>query len=285
MTDLLGVCLSWGEGGCVVAPESGDPVTIRLADIVSGKPVPPRASPRLRVGAREAQVRGTALFPLLHTAPLAPAADPGLAESWLLRWSPAYAARRANSVLAFPGGAYDVSDVARVVTHYQGLGQPSIAAVLAESAERELFAGLGWVPESHEADTHFQVASVASASRALRGVPSDDVVVTVDDGMAEAVVPGRARGWAAYVDDWVGFRGIEVEPHARRQGLARAVMAALVAWGAERGATTAYLQVLGDNAPALDLYAGMGFADHHTYAYLTPPGPAFGSGQAGHRVG
>jgi ribosomal protein S18 acetylase RimI-like enzyme len=47
-------------------------------------------------------------------------------------------------------------------------------------------------------------------------------------------------------------------------------MAALLEWGAERGATTAYLQVLGHNAPALALYAGMGFTTHHAYAYLTP---------------
>jgi ribosomal protein S18 acetylase RimI-like enzyme len=82
-------------------------------------------------------------------------------------------------------------------------------------------------------------------------------------------VPG-ARGYAAYADDWVGFRGIEVAPEHRRQGLARTVMATLLEWGAERGATTAYLQVLGHNAAALALYEGMGFTTHHAYAYLTP---------------
>jgi ribosomal protein S18 acetylase RimI-like enzyme len=45
-------------------------------------------------------------------------------------------------------------------------------------------------------------------------------------------------------------------------------MAALVGWGAERGATTAYLQVLADNAPALALYDRLGFATHHAYRYL-----------------
>ena len=47
-------------------------------------------------------------------------------------------------------------------------------------------------------------------------------------------------------------------------------MAALLEWGAEQGATTAYLQVLGDNAPALALYDGLGFTTHHAYRYLTP---------------
>ena len=73
--------------------------------------------------------------------------------------------------------------------------------------------------------------------------------MTIDGGVATAVIPGAAQGVAAYADDWVGFRGIEVEPEHRRRGLARAIMAALLEWGAERGATTAYLQVLGHNAP------------------------------------
>ncbi|MGZ4447996.1 MAG: GNAT family N-acetyltransferase, partial [Nocardioides sp.] len=77
-----------------------------------------------------------------------------------------------------------------------------------------------------------------------------------------------ASGVAAYDRDWVGFRSIEVAPDARRRGLGLAVMAALLEWGAERGARTAYLQVLGDNAPALALYAGLGFSTHHAYRYL-----------------
>ena len=47
-------------------------------------------------------------------------------------------------------------------------------------------------------------------------------------------------------------------------------MAALLEWGAERGATTAYLQVIGDNVPALALYARLGFVTHHAYRYLAP---------------
>ncbi len=98
MTDVLGICTAWGDGVCVVAPESGPAVVIALADIVSGKPVPPRPSPRLRVSPRDAQVRGFALFPDLEVSPL-----PG-PSGWLLRSSATATARRANSVLAFPVG-------------------------------------------------------------------------------------------------------------------------------------------------------------------------------------
>jgi ribosomal protein S18 acetylase RimI-like enzyme len=86
--------------------------------------------------------------------------------------------------------------------------------------------------------------------------------------LVTARIGDRASGVAAYADDWVGFRSLEVHPDHRRQGLGLAVMAALVEWGAERGATTAYLQVLGENAPALALYDRIGFATHHGYRYL-----------------
>jgi hypothetical protein len=47
MTDLLGTCVAWEAGACVVSPDAGGPdVSVPLADIVSGKPVPPRPSRR-----------------------------------------------------------------------------------------------------------------------------------------------------------------------------------------------------------------------------------------------
>ena len=265
MTDVLGVCTAWGNGVCVVSPDSGDvPVTIRIADIVSGKPVPPRPSPRLRVSPREAQVRGFTLFPDLVVTPV-----PG-PSGWLLRSSATATARRANSVLAFPSGPFGPDEVGATVAHNGTLGKPPVAAVLGSSDERTFLTGLGWVPESHDADTLFQLASVAAVRRSLQAVDASRVVLTVDGGIASAALPGVAQGFAAYADDWVGFRGIEVSPDHRRQGLGRVIMCALVDWAAELGATTAYLQVLGHNEPALALYEGLGFTTHHQYAYLTP---------------
>ncbi|MCW2792843.1 MAG: GCN5-related N-acetyltransferase [Nocardioides sp.] len=257
MTDLLGVCTAWGRDSCVVQPETGDPVEIALADIVSGKPVPPRASVRHRVAPAEAQRRALALWPDLHTEPLG---------DWLLRRSPTATARRANSVLAFePSGVPD--DYERVVAFYD---RP-VAAVLPDSAEDRLFRGHGWVLESHDADTLFQLAGVSRVRRALTAGPTvAEAVVRVEDGLAVATVDDAASGIAAYDRDWVGFRSIEVAPEHRRRGLGLAVMAALLEWGAEQGATTAYLQVLADNTPALGLYDRLGFSTHHAYRYLTP---------------
>jgi len=288
MTDVLGTCTAWGDGFCVVQPETGEPVAIALADIVSGKPVPPRASVRHRVSPVQAQRHGLALWPDLATEPLG---------DWLLRSSTTSAARRANSVLAFgPSGLDDGDAYDRVVAHYEALGQRPIAAVLPGSAEDDLFRSRGWVLESHDADTLFQVAGVAQVSRAVRDLRSATFaaesqvsgpgpchfLAIAPERRGTAVVEARigddASGVAAYADDWVGFRSIEVAEDQRRRGLGLAVMAALLEWGAEQGARTAYLQVLGDNEPALGLYGRLGFATHHAYRYLAPSTSTGGRG-------
>jgi hypothetical protein len=50
MTDVVGEMLAWGPSTVVVRPDRGDatPVEIPIAEIVSGKPVPPRPEPRRR---------------------------------------------------------------------------------------------------------------------------------------------------------------------------------------------------------------------------------------------
>ena len=263
MTDVLGVCVRWGDGVCVVQPEDRPAVEIAIADIVSGKPVPPRPSARLRVTPQDAQRRALALWPDLETAPLG---------DWLLRHSPTSSARRANSVLAMePSGIPE--DYEQVVAFYAGRTGRPIAAVLPGSAEDDLFRRHGWGAESGDADTLFQVTGVARARRAVRASCRDRPPVAYDEAgdLVTARIGDRASGVAAYADDWVGFRSIHVAPGYRRQGLALAVMDALLEWGAERGATTAYLQVLGDNVPATTLYAQLGFETHHAYRYLAPP--------------
>ena len=253
MTDVLGICTSWGEAACTVQPESGPEVRIPLAEIVAGKPVPPRASVRQRVSPRDAHVHGFALFPDLETSPLG---------DWILRSSPTATARRANSVLAFgPSGV--PGDVDAVVAHYD---RP-VAAVLPDSTEERLFRDRGWDLESGDADTSFQVAGTATALRALPPT-SIEVGLVESPGHVVARIGDRAGGYAGTDGDWLGFGGLWVDPAARRSGLAFAIIGAFLDWGAAQGATTAYLQVLADNTAALRLYDRLGFREHHRYRYL-----------------
>jgi N-acetylglutamate synthase len=260
MTDVVGVCTAWADGLCVV-----DGQTIVVSDIVSGKPVPPRPSVRHRASPGEVQRRALALWPDLVTSPL---------EDWILRTSQTSTARRANSVLAIGDSGLE-DPVSAVSAYYAARGRRPIAAVVADSPEYLLFHDRGWVPESPDADTLFQIAGVSQVHRALRRVsssrPAPPAQVREEGELAVATIGEAASGVAAYADGWVGFRSVEVRPDHRRQGLGLAVMAALVEWGAERGATTAYLQVLGQNAAATSLYERLGFTTHHAYRYLAEP--------------
>lgn len=76
-----------------------------------------------------------------------------------------------------------------------------------------------------------------------------------------------AVGLAVITSGHVGVFDLAVDPHARRRGLATAVVEGLVSWGARTGAATAYLQVETANAPALHLYDKLGFAEVYRYWY------------------
>jgi GNAT superfamily N-acetyltransferase len=301
MTDLLGVMESWSEGFTTVRAEDGSAVRIALRDIVSGKPVPPRASARMRVSAEQACLMSNASWPAVRTEPLG---------DWLLRASGGFSAR-ANSVMAVgdPGVPFDAA-VDRVLAFYAAHRLVPWAQVVVGSATADRFADAGWTTaRPGEADSHFQLAPVAQASRAVRGqlpasVPpvevrtsltsawlaNDDRALSHPDDAA-AVLEGpeqvcfvsvpardsgdgsglRAKGRVACEGDWAGITDVWVSPEHRRAGLGLVVMAALLEWAAERGGTTAYLQVRGDNQGGLALYERLGFRTHHTYRYLAAP--------------
>lgn len=83
--------------------------------------------------------------------------------------------------------------------------------------------------------------------------------------------PPAAIGRCVVDGRWAGFAAVEVDPAQRRRGLATAVMAALARRALDEGASAAWLQVEADNAGARALYAGMGFAAHHTYHHYRAP--------------
>ena len=263
MTDLLGVCTSWGDGRCVIAPETGDPVEIRLADIVSGKPVPPRPSVRHRVSTRAAEQHTLSLWPGLETEPLG---------DWVLRSDPAPVGRlikRANSCLAIGDPGVDLaSATGRVEEFYGARGRRVLAQVEGGSDVDVALVAAGWEPVPG-GDADFLIASLSRALRAARAGDAEPRVTVAGDRVL-AEVDGAASGRATLDGDWLGLHGLAVDPAYRRRGLGTAVVAALLEWGAERGATTAWLHVEVDNEPGLALYEGLGFRTHHTCRYLAP---------------
>jgi ribosomal protein S18 acetylase RimI-like enzyme len=299
MTDLLGVLEEWGERTVTIRTEDGRTVVIDRSEIVAGKPVPPRPSVRLRVPVPVAEHRAMDSWPAVETEPLG---------AWVLRASGGFSAR-ANSalVLGDPGRPWEEA-LQVVAAFYAERGLPAWVQAMTGSSELTRLEGDGWVTaRPGEADTSFQLAGVAAARRAAaRLLPPDAPAVSfsdrtsaawlADDQRAQehrdaalAVLEGPASvGFAGVAaadgslvakgravlsertDVWVGITDVWVSPDHRRRGLGAVVLHGLLGWAAERGATTAYLQVREDNHGALGLYERLGFAPHHSYRYLRP---------------
>jgi N-acetylglutamate synthase len=81
------------------------------------------------------------------------------------------------------------------------------------------------------------------------------------------------RGALAGEARWLGLALVEVVPEARRGGLAKGVVGALARWGAEAGASRAFLQVEERNAAAVALYSKLAFTTHHSYLTREAPLP------------
>jgi ribosomal protein S18 acetylase RimI-like enzyme len=76
-----------------------------------------------------------------------------------------------------------------------------------------------------------------------------------------------ACGLAVVQEGFVGFYEIVTDLRFRRQGYGESIMQALMHWGQQVGAQTAYLQVMKNNPPALRLYAKLGFSELYPYWY------------------
>jgi ribosomal protein S18 acetylase RimI-like enzyme len=290
MTDLLGVLEEWGDDTVTVRREDGEAVMVERRLIVSGKPVPPRPSVRSRLDADEVALRIASTWPAVEVDRIG---------DWLLRSSAGFSLRANSALLAgAPGLPWDQA-LRRVVAFYEHRGMPAVAQVLGGSDASRRLADAGWVPA--------RAGGVAQARRAVRRAPAGDrprvelgarvteawlatdrralghreAAVAVLEGPEQVSFASvldeqgavLARGRVALSeagDVWAGISDVWVDPVHRRGGLARAVMGAMLGWAAERGATTAYLQVTADNEPALALYQRLGFATHHTYRYVRP---------------
>lgn len=257
-TDVLGTCTGWDP--CVVLTEAGETVAIPLDRIVSGKPVPPRPSVRLRASVAEAEAHVAGLWPALEAVPLG---------DWTLRRTPTTTRRRANSCLAVGDPGTDLgAALARVREFYAGR-TPLLHVEAGGDLEAALLAA-GCTPEpTGEAD--FLLGGVAGVRRRL-GRPARPAELSVSGGRAVASIGTGcdpvAEAEAALSGDWLGITGLEVDPSHRRQGLARSVLARLLEWSAEEGATTAWLHVETGNTPALSLYGSLGLQVHHRMRYL-----------------
>ncbi|MFN8562377.1 MAG: GNAT family N-acetyltransferase [Anaerolineae bacterium] len=92
-----------------------------------------------------------------------------------------------------------------------------------------------------------------------------------------ATMGRRSRPGRGSLDHgWVGPYEVITDACFRQQGFGRQVMQHILRWGIDRGAHSAYLQVVAENQPARRLYERLGFREQYRYWYLQkyPPGSA-----------
>lgn len=118
-----------------------------------------------------------------------------------------------------------------------------------------------WV-ETELAALGIDRSSIGPWLATIAAVPSPaSFVVPVDGGES------AGAGFGVVVDALLGVFEIVVRPEYRRRGHARRLMAALHQFGTREGAQRAFLQVLEDDEPAIDLYRSLGYEVSHRYWY------------------
>ncbi|WP_369183209.1 GNAT family N-acetyltransferase [Streptomyces sp. Y1] len=295
--DSIGVLTWWDDHGLTVVPRTGEPVSFPERLLVAGKTVP-------LFPARRAPLPAATPVELQRTAGRGwPAVENEALGAWTLRASAGFT-RRANSVQALGDPGLPLPRALDAVrAWYAARGLPAYVEVLTPGSPDDLRAELDRLGVRY-APTLVRTAPLAGLTRiggghdrvrlartagpdwmsVYRRVGADPAV----EEAARQVLHGGPSVWFAHVPGapgqpplaigrcvidgpWACFGAIEVQPHARRAGLATAVMAVLAARAAEEGATGAYLQVEAENAGAIALYDELGFTTSHTYHYALLP--------------
>ena len=282
MTDVVGHLLAVGPT-LSVRTKRGDVVAVAAADVVAIKAL---AAAPVRTG----DIRN-----IEHAAALA---WPGVEQRWLGGWLLRFgrgSTRRANSAVPLgvptgvPLGVPTGTDLSALIDWYAARGvAPLIAAPdrlfrvppgVSTEAENLVMTGDVTAMAATAATGFSEAVAIAARpdddwqSLYRRDVPVDVLTAVVGGEVAFATTAGAAVGRAAVTTApdgtrWVGLSAVRVAEAARRRGLARELCEALLAWGADRGATRTYVQVLADNTAATRLYESMGFSAHHRSRYV-----------------
>lgn len=158
-----------------------------------------------------------------------------------------------------------------------GRRRERVRVVTGSDVEAELI-GRGWQPlESEATESQVHLAGVAALARELHDVAIDDVEYEAQVG-SDAVCGSIHRDGhqvatarVTLADSWAFLADLFVQPDHRRQGLAHMIIAGLVEWAAEHGASVVAVQVRADNEAALGLSRSLGFESHHGFRSLIAP--------------
>jgi N-acetylglutamate synthase len=299
-TDVVGELIDVADDVVTILSRHGE-VVVRRADVVAVRVVPPRPA--------RAAPPHLALSPAVLQR-LMVAGHPPLEREWLGDWLFRAAGGftgRANSLLPLgdPGVQlsdavdrmeqwYRLRDLAPAVTVFGAVGFDVSADslgryLLARGYERHfptlvmtasVARSTAWpaLPDGYRLDRadrltddflsvcEERVAEFGPSARRVLEGPRDQAFLCVyadSDPVAGMRVPAH--------DGWAGIFGLRVDPAHRGRGIARALTGAAMAFAADRGVASMYLQVTEDTVAARRLYETAGFVDHHAYCYLRTP--------------
>ncbi len=227
-----------------------------------------------------------------------------LFDGWIVRFSAGYT-RRANSVVPLGRGRLGLSEkLAACEQRFRAAGLPPTFKMSPAAEPPDLDAALearGYLREAETlvmtrpvvADPHRSPGTARLESPArpewLRAVSEMNGLsvaqADIHRRLLSALVPEHvfasreedgvpvACALGVVEREWLGLFDVGVRADRRRRGLGLGLVRDLLAWGADHGARRAYLQVVGDNAPARALYAGLGFTEAYRYWYRRRAGP------------
>ena len=216
-----------------------------------------------------------------------PALEEERVGGWRLRFSRGITGR-ANSVLPLgPDGRPPLDErIAAVEAAYRARGLPPKFQLVPSSWPPGLPGALEARGYVEDEGTLIMTAPIGGASgEAMLRTEATDAWLDLYGhrdarGIVERIEPRRtfaqrddaAVGLGVLDGGWVGIYCMRTREHARRQGHARRIVGALLAWGRARGAARAYLCVHSTNVTAQALYRELGFETAQTYRYFTAAG-------------
>lgn len=160
------------------------------------------------------------------------------------------------------GRGYDSVDPTQVLSRSLAAGEFDVAGTFSVVPLASFLATYAKVQERPDVDDRTAHSASELHRVVLKAIRSETVFGSImEDG--EPV----ACGMAVVEREVVGLFDIVVHPRNRRRGHGRALVEGLLKCAREKGARTAYLQVLNDNVAARSLYMALGFEPLYEYLY------------------
>ncbi|GAY14762.1 GNAT family N-acetyltransferase [Mycobacterium sp. shizuoka-1] len=269
MTDVIGELLAV-DPTIVLATKSDGRVQVSPTDVVAVRELS-------MVAVRNSEIRA-----LEHAAALAwPGTEQSWQDGWFLRAGGGYTSR-ANSAVPLDVST-TIAGLPAIVEWYRQRGLPPWLAlperllpIRAEGVKhnRVMVTDLtdtGGGPDP--AVTLHDRPDAGWLECYQREVPVEVLTAVVDGDVVFAAIADEAVGRGAVTGApdgtrWLGISAVQVGGAHRRRGHARRLCGSLLEWGAQLGATRAYVQVLSDNTGAILLYHSLGFRLHHHHRYV-----------------